>query len=71
MPKKCCKSCLGFGKGTSLIAITFPGSGEILFPDILCPKNISLVAPKTHLLLFNSKPDFQILFKTCAVQMSN
>ena len=44
MPKKYCRSCLHLGKGISLIALAFSGSGEIPFPDILCPKNISLVA---------------------------
>ena len=49
----------------------FSRSGEISFPDILCPKNISLVAPKTHLSLFCFKPDFRILFKTCLMRMPN
>ena len=71
MPKKRQKSCLGLGKGMSMIALTFSGSGEITFSDILCPKNISSVAPKTHLFLFSFKPDFRILFKTSSVRMSN
>ena len=41
MPKKRCKSCLDLGKGMSLIALTFSGFGEIPFPDILFPKNIT------------------------------
>ena len=49
MSKKRCRSCLDLGKGMSLTALTFDGSGEILFPDIMCPKSISSVAPKTHL----------------------
>ena len=48
MPKKRCKSCLKLGKGMSLIGLAFSGSGEIPFSDILCPKNISSVAPKTQ-----------------------
>ena len=71
MSKKRCKSCLELGKGMSLIAVTFSGSGEIPFSDILCPKNISSVAPKTHLFLFSFKPNFQILFKTSSAQMSD
>ena len=46
MPKKRCKSCLDFGKGMFFIALSFSGSGEIPITDILCPKNISLIAPK-------------------------
>ena len=51
--------------------VTFSAFGEIPFSDILCPKNISSVAPKTHLFLFSFKPDFRILFKTSSVRMSN
>ena len=71
MPKNCCKSCSDFGKSISLVALTFSGLGGILFPDILCHKNISSVARKTHLSLFDFKPGFRILFKTCLVKMSN
>ena len=71
MPKKRCKSYTDLGKNMSLIALTFSGSGEIPFPDILCPKNISSVAPKEHLPLFSFKSDFEILFKTCSVRISN
>ena len=71
IPKKSWKFCLDFGKGMSMITLTFSGSGKILFPDILWPKNISSVAPKAHLFLFSLKPDFRILFKTCSVRMSN
>lgn len=53
MPEKLCKTCLDFEKSISLIALTFSGSEEIPFSDILCPKNISSVAPKTHLSLFS------------------
>ena len=70
MPKKRCQCCTDFGKGKSLIALTFSGSGEIPSPDILSIKNISSVAPKEHLPLFSFKPDFRILFKTCSVRMS-
>ena len=70
MPKKRCKSCTDFGKGKLLIALTLSRSGEIPFPDILCPKNFSSVAPKEHLPLFSFKPDFPILFKTCSVRTS-
>ena len=71
MPKNRWISCLDLGKGMSLIALTFSGSDEIPFPDIFCPKNITSVAPKTHLPLFSFKSDFRILLKTCSVQMSN
>ena len=71
MPKKRCKSCLDFWKDINLIALIFSGSGEIPFPDIFCLKNISQVAPKTHLSLFSFKSDFRILFKACSVRMSN
>ena len=47
------------------IALTSFESGQILFLDILCPENITSVAPETHLNLFISKTDFRILFKTC------
>ena len=71
MPKKRCKSCLDFGKGMFFIALSFSGSGEIPITDILCPKNISLIAPKTHWSLFNIKPDFRVLFRKWSVQKSN
>ena len=71
MFNRCWTSCLDFGICVLLIALTFPGSGEIPFPDILFTKNISSVAPKTHLSLFTFKPDFWILFKNCSVWMSN
>ena len=71
IPKKRCKSCLDIGKGMSLIALTFSGSVEIPFSHILCPKNISSVAPKTHLSLFSFKPAFPILFNTYSVRMPN
>ena len=71
MPKKGCKSWLDFGKGMSLIALTFSGSGEISFPDILCINDCNTVAPKTDLPLFSFKPEFRVLLKTCSVQMSN
>ena len=69
MPKKRCKSCTDLGKGKSLIALTF--WLPFPFPDILCPKNISSVAPKEHLPLFSYKSDFEILFKTCSLRISN
>ena len=53
------------------IALTSFESGQILFLDILCPENITSVAPETQLNLFISKPDFRILFKTCSERMSN
>ena len=71
MPKKRCRSCLDLEKGMSLIVMAFSGSGEIPFPDILFPKNISLVSPKTHSFLFSFKPHFRILFKTCLVRISS
>ena len=63
-----CSSRLGLEKSTSLIALTFLESGEILFSDFLCPKNISLLASKTHLSLFSFIPDFRTLFMTYSPQ---
>lgn len=57
------KSWLDFRKSMHLIALIFHESGEIPFPDISCPKNIILVAPKTHVFLINFKPDFWILLR--------
>ena len=71
IPKEHWKSCLNFGKAMSLIALFFSGSGETLFLNILCPKNINSVGPKTHLSLFSFKPHLQILFKTYLVWMFN
>ena len=66
VPMKRFKSCLDFEKGISLVALIFSGSGEIPYFDILCS-----VALKTHFSLCSIKHDFQILFKTCPVRMSN
>ena len=66
-----CKSCWDFGKGMSLIALTFSVSAEIPFSDIFCPKSVCLVSPKTRLSLFDFKPDFWILFKICSVWICN
>ena len=52
------KSWLDFRKSMHLIVLIFHESGEIPFPDISCPKNIILVAPKTLVFLINFKPDF-------------
>ena len=71
MPKKRCKSFLCFGKGMYLTGLTLSGSGEISFPDILCPKNISSVALKTHLSLFSYKSYFRNRLRTCSVRISN
>ena len=71
IPKKRCKYCLDLGKGISLVVLTFSGFGEVIFPDILCPKNIGSVAPNTRLSWSNFKCDFRILFKTCSVRISN
>ena len=67
MPKKRCKSCLDFRKDISLIALTFSGSGEIPFPDILCLKNISSVALKAHCpyLISNLTFEFYLRLAQC------
>ena len=51
--RKHCIFCPHLGKGMSLIAFTFSGSGEIFYTDIFCPKNINLVSRKTHFFLFS------------------
>ena len=72
MSEKRYSSCLDLGKRMYLIVLTFSGSGEIPFLDILCPKNFSLVAPKTDLLsLFTFKRDFRILLNAFSMQMSS
>ena len=47
MPKKRWKSCSDFGKGMSLIALTFSGSGEISFL-IFCVPRILVWSPQNH-----------------------
>ena len=51
MPNKRYRSCLNLGKDMSLIALNFSGSGDIRFPEILCPKNLSFVAQNTPVLI--------------------
>ena len=58
MPKRHQKSCLDLWKG-----MTFSESGEILFLDILCPENISSVAPKTHLPFLFSNLTFEFCLR--------
>lgn len=71
MLKKRWKFCLDFGKFMLLTALSFPGSGEIPFPDISCTENISSVAPKTHLSLCSFKPDFRIAQCGCLIDLES
>ena len=60
MPTKCCKYCLDLEKGCLWLPQLYLDLEKSPF---LCSKNISSVAPKTHLSLFSFKLDFWILFK--------
>lgn len=43
--------------------LSFCGSAQIRFPDILCCKNISSIVPNPHLYLFSFKPFQDLLSK--------